>query len=52
MTVCVQKCPKHGDTVLVCQPNSVVTTCTTKKDKNNTKSVDVYDSSVGMVWDI
>ena len=30
VTVCVQKCPKQGDTVLICQPNSVVTSCSAR----------------------
>lgn len=45
VTVCVSKCPKDGDTTLACQPNSVVTSCAAKADSDNTKAVEIYDSS-------
>lgn len=46
VTVCVSKCPVAGDTVLYCQPNSVVTSCLPKNSTNNTNSVEIYPSYV------
>ena len=50
VTVCVKSCPKAGDSYLVCQPNSLVKTCTPKQNTDNTKSVEIYDSSVSNTY--
>jgi len=42
----VSKCPVAGDTVLYCQPNSVVTSCLPKNSTNNANSVEIYPSYV------
>jgi len=47
VTVCVSKCPIQTDTVLACQPNSLVKTCLpVKSTGDNTKAVEIYDTSV------
>jgi hypothetical protein len=34
------------DSLLACKPNTVVKSCYAVKDKNNTKSVEIYDTVV------
>lgn len=39
VTVCLSSCPKEGDLILNCKPNSVVTSCNPVNSTDNTKSV-------------
>ena len=47
MTVCVSQCPVAGDTVLYCQPNSVVISCLPKPNTgNNAAAVEIYPTTL------
>ena len=45
VTVCVSACPTESDSSLKCQTNSVVTSCNPNNSSDDTKKVEIYDSS-------
>ena len=48
VTVCVSACPVATDTVLACQPNSVVTSCVPHNGTSNTNSLEIYNTTLGI----
>lgn len=48
MTTCVKECPKEGDQAIQCQPNSVVKSCLPVNNADDTKAVQIYDTTPGM----
>lgn len=47
VTTCVSECPKGGDAMLKCMPNSVVTTCYPRTTTNNNDSIAIYTTHPG-----
>ena len=52
VTVCVSACPKEGDTILKCQTNSVVKSCSAVNYSDNTKTVQIYDTTLSILSSI
>jgi hypothetical protein len=49
VTVCVSACPVGSDTALKCQPNSVVTGCNAANSTDDTKKVEIYDTTLSKI---
>lgn len=47
VTTCVKKCPVEKDEIIECKPNSVVKSCTPFNSADNTKAIQIYDTTPG-----